>query len=367
MHDRSPRTRTLKAAKPLVAAFAAFAACADIAATPSAADVAQPAADSQVARIDGKPIPYAELSARVNDKLVQQQRDYDAQLHRLALGAARARSNDVESELNKLIDEHVLALEAAARKTTAAELLKALKTPAPTDADLHAFYNQHRAEVNHQAFEAVKPDIEEYLRGEAAEEARLRYLQTLRKKYHVVSLWEPLREQVDATGPQRGPANARITIVEFSDFQCPFCGRLAPILKQLQDAYPADIRLIFRNLPLRTIHPQAAASAQAGVCAGAQGKFWEMHDAMYADQNSLGANALSQKAQRLGLDLKQFNDCMTSEQGSAAIKADEEAGERLGLTGTPGSFVNGRFVDGALPLYQWQALVDDELSRAAAR
>ena len=357
MTDRVPRTRFLLAAIPLLIALAAGA---------DTPDTAPPAADSPVARIDGKPIPYTDLAALTHDKLAAQEREYDAQLRRATLKKARVRSDDLQSELDKLVDERVLALEAAVRKTTAAALLSDLKAPAPTDAELHTVFEAYRSQLN-QPFDAVKPQIEEHLRSEALEEARQHYLQTLRKKYHAVNLWEPLREQVDAVGPQRGPADARITIVEFSDFQCPFCGRLAPVLKQLQDAYPSDIRLIFRNLPLRSIHPQAAAAAQAGLCAGAQGKFWQMHDAMYADQNSLGVAALKQKAQRLGLDMTRFNQCMASGEGSASIKADEEAGQRLAVVGTPASFVNGRFVDGAEPLYKWRALVDDELSRAAAK
>ncbi len=138
-------------------------------------------------------------------------------------------------------------------------------------------------------------------------------------------------------------------------------------MKQLQEAHPTSVRVVFRNFPLRTLHPNAPIAAQAGVCANAQGKFWEMHDAMYVDQNALGQAALEQTAGRLGLDAKEFSDCLQSARGSAAITADEQAGERLGLTGTPGSFVNGRFVNGALPLAKWRALVDDELRRSALR
>jgi protein-disulfide isomerase len=327
---------------------------------------AEPLAESPVARIDGKPIPYAELAARTRDKLALEQREYDAQLKRLSLSNARARSKEQEGEFDKLIDEHVLALEAAARKTTAAALLNAVKAAAPTDAELHAFYDEHRADVSRLPFEAVKPQIEEYLQGEASDAARQRYLETLRDKYHAVLGWEPLREQLDASGPERGPADARITIVEFSDFQCPYCRRLAPILKQLQDANPTQVRLVFRNLPLRTLHPDAARAAQAGVCANSQGKFWEMHDAMYADQSALGEAALDETALRLGLDPQAFKDCMKSAEDTA-IKTDEAAAERLGLSGTPISFVNGRYVNGAQPLSKWQALIDDELRRTASR
>jgi protein-disulfide isomerase len=339
--------------------------CLMFAALTSATDASAPP-DSPVARIGGTEIPFATLEGRVRDALVQQQREHDQQLQRLNAGAARARSAAMEAELNKLVDEKVVALEAAARKKTPAELLAAVKAPEPSEVQLHAFYDSERPRLN-QPFDAVKAQIADYLRGVADDEAQRQYLDALRQQHHAVLLWEPLRETPEATGPQRGPADARVTIVEFSDFQCPFCGRLAPILKQLQQAYPTDVRLVFRNFPLRAIHPNAGRAAQAGVCAGAQGKFWEMHDAMYADQNALGQAALEDKARRVGLDPRAFSDCLQSTRTAEAIAADEQAAERLGLSGTPGSFVNGRFVNGALPLSDWRKLVDDELLRAMVR
>jgi protein-disulfide isomerase len=366
MKNQAPRARALAAAAPLTLALTAFSLLPPAGAVAALLDAAELAPDAPVARIDGKPIPYSELAARSLDKLALEQRSYDAQLKRLTLGAARARSAEQESELNKLVDEQVVALEAKARKTNAETLLGALKVPALTDAELHAFYDVHRAEARNQPFEAVKSQIVEYLRADAIDAARQQYLETLRQKYHIVLTWEPLREQVEATGPQRGPADARITIVEFSDFQCPSCRRLAPILQQLQEANPKDVRLVFRNLPVPALHPNAARAAQAGVCADAQGKFWQMYDAMYADQSALGDAALKGTASRIGLEPQAFNACLESAE-AAVIKTDQEAGERLGLSGTPSSFLNGRYVNGMMPLFKWQALVDDELRRIASR
>jgi protein-disulfide isomerase len=336
--------------------------CLMFAALTCAADAPSPA-DSAVARIGAKEIPFATLEGRVHDTLAQQQRQHDLQLQQLNTSAARARSTAMEVELGKLVDDQVLALEAAARKKTPAELLSAIKAPPPSDAEMHALYDSERSRLN-QPFDAVRAQIIEYLRGVAGDEAQRKYLDGLRQRYHAVLLWEPLRETVETNGPQRGPADARVTIVEFSDFQCPFCGRLAPVLKQLQAAYPADVRLVFRNFPLRTLHPNAQQAAQAGVCADAQGKFWQMHDAMYADQKGLGPAGLEEKAQSVGLDAQVFGACLNASPTSEVIAADEQAAEQLGLSGTPGSFVNGRFVNGALPLSEWRGLVDDELRRA---
>jgi protein-disulfide isomerase len=330
----------------------------------SRAEPAQPAANSPVASIGGNAIPYTELQSRVQEKLAQQQSQYDNKYRRLTLAAARTRADTLESELEALVDERVLALEAAARKTTPSALLDAVKAPQITDAAELTFYDSQRDQIN-QPFETVKAQIKEFLQGQATEEAKQRYRESLRTKYKAVVTWEPLREQVDAIGPQRGPSTAPVTIVEFSDFQCPYCGRLAPVLKQLLDAYPTQVRLVFRNLPLRSIHPRAGKAAEAGACANVQGKFWEMHDAIYAQQSRLGDKALKENAVRIGLDAKQFDECLDSGAGQPAVTADEEAADKLALAGTPSSFVNGRFVDGAMALYKWKLLIDDELGRAA--
>jgi protein-disulfide isomerase len=334
-----------------------------------AAALAQPAADSPapdspVARIEGQSVTYSALEERARDALAKQRREYATQSRRLELSLSRARSRELESELDKLVDERVLALEAAARKTTTQKLLEGAAAPAPTDAEMHAFYDAQRPRVN-QPFDSVKPQIAEFLRGEATEAAQRRYLQSLRDRYRVAMTWEPLREEVEATGPHRGPDTARVTIVEFSDFQCPYCGQLAPILQQLLVAYPKDLRLVFRNLPLRTLHPNAVRAARAGVCADAQGKFWEMHDAMYRDQGALGDIGLKASAAALKLDAQAFAECLAAPQEPPTIAMDEAAANRLGLSGTPSSFVNGRFVSGAMSFDKWRALIEDELRRTA--
>jgi protein-disulfide isomerase len=363
---RNINHRTFQSASWPGARLLAAASLAILAALAHAAELPSPEPDSPVARIDGKPLTYAALDERVHDALAKQRREYATQLRRLELSSMRAESRERESALNKLVDERVLALEAAARRISTEQLLEAVQAPAPTDAEMHALYDAQRSRVG-QSFDTLRPQIEEFLRGEATEQARQRYLQSLRDKYHVVMTWDPLREQVDATGPHRGPDGARVTIVEFSDFQCPYCGELAPILKQLLAAYPNDLRLVFRNLPLRTLHPNAARAARAGVCADAQGKFWEMHDAMYGNQNALGATGLQATAAELNLDPRAFADCLAAAELPPSIVADEAAADRLGLSGTPSSFVNGRFVSGALSFDKWRVLIDDELRRATAK
>jgi protein-disulfide isomerase len=328
--------------------------------------VATPSSDAAVATVNGKPLAYAQVSSDIDAKLEPMQHKYAVQLQQLRLGNERARSGLIENQIEDVVDQQVLALEATARKSSTAALLQSVKARMISDDKVHAFYESQQSQIG-QPFADVAAQIKQYLEKEAAAEARDDYVHSLRKKYKAVVTWEPLREEIEARGPQRGPNDAAITIIEFSDFQCPFCGRLAPVLRDLLKEYPTQVRLLFRNMPLTAVHPNAQKAAEAGVCADSQGKFWVMHDLLYAEQNSLSADALKEKAKRLKLDSAAFDDCLDSGHGGATVKTDLDAGEHLGIISTPASFLNGRFVGGALPLFQWRALVDDELARIARK
>ena len=187
-------------------------------------------------------------------------------------------------------------------------------------------------------------------------------LKKLQDKYKVEYKMEPIRVEVAATGPAKGPANAPVTIVEFSDFQCPFCSRLTPTIKQVEEKYGNKVRVVFRQYPL-PFHQNAQKAAEASLCAADQGKFWEMHDAMFADQNALGVDQLKAKAATLGLNAEQFNSCVDSGKHAATIQADMKDGSAAGVSGTPALFINGRFINGAVPLEQITSVIDDELRR----
>lgn len=166
-------------------------------------------------------------------------------------------------------------------------------------------------------------------------------------------------------GPARGPGTAPVTIVEFGDFQCPYCKEAESSLHTVLAEHPRDVRVVFRNLPLTQIHPNARIAAEASICADRQGKFWEMHDAMYADQSALNANALERTAQRLGLNGDRFAACLTDGSTSQALDLDAKAAEELGLEGTPYFFINGRPLDGNVPVEKFESVIADELHRAA--
>ena len=160
-----------------------------------------------------------------------------------------------------------------------------------------------------------------------------------------------------------GPAMAKVTIVEWSDFQCPYCSRSAPVVKQLKQTYGKDVRFVFRHLPL-PMHPDAPNAARAAVAAQAQGKFWEMHDWMFDHQRELGQESLEKAAVSLGMDLAKFKAAMASKETQARVDADVQAASANGVSATPTFFVNGREHVGGLPFEGFKAEIDKEIARA---
>jgi protein-disulfide isomerase len=171
------------------------------------------------------------------------------------------------------------------------------------------------------------------------------------------------RIAVPLGGPQRGPSTAKVTIVEFSDFQCPFCARVIPTLEQLRADYPNDVRILFRHNPL-PFHDNAALAAEATVAAEVQGKFWEMHDKLFNDQRDLDRATLELHAAELGLDGKAFRAALDGHTGKVHVDDDLALGGRLGVRGTPSFFINGRPVIGAQPIEAFKKVIDDEIARA---
>ena len=173
---------------------------------------------------------------------------------------------------------------------------------------------------------------------------------------------EPPRVEVAATGPARGPAGAKVTIVEFSDFQCPFCARGRQVMDQVLKAYDGKVRLVFRDFPL-SFHEHAVKAAEAGQCANEQGKFWPMHDWMFENQGALADGDLKEAAKKLGLDGVRFDQCMTTSKYAGVVADSMKAGEKAGVKGTPAFFVNGIFLSGALPFEKFKDEIDKALTR----
>src|SRR5262249_3153328 len=163
--------------------------------------------------------------------------------------------------------------------------------------------------------------------------------------------------------PARGPKNAKVTIVLWSDFQCPFCGRVEPTFKQVLDTYAKDVRIVWKNQPL-PFHQNAMPAAEAAMAANEQGKFWEFHDKLFSNQGGLGTDAYDKYAQELGLDMKKFHASIESHKNKAQIDEESKAGTKIGANGTPTFFVNGHVMVGAQPFDAFKAKIDEEIKKA---
>ena len=165
------------------------------------------------------------------------------------------------------------------------------------------------------------------------------------------------------SAPFEGPKSAPITIVEFSDFQCGFCARVDPTVKQLQDVYKDNVQIVWKHYPLTSIHKNALGAAVAAEAAHSQGKFWQFHDKLFASQSSLSPDQIRQYAKELGLDTAKFEADLTSPEVWKHVTDDMSEAHRLGVTGTPVFFVNGHFLSGAQPLAGFAKVINSELQR----
>jgi len=310
----------------------------------------QAGAGNVLAIVDGKPITEADVRKSASADFESLEHDY-----------AQKRYDLLQTGVDRLVEQRLIAAEAAKRGTTEEELLATITTKPVTDADVDLFYQQNQARIRGTK-EQMEPQIREYLEQLGQDRAQKAFVAELRGKHSVDIRLEPLRVDVAATGPALGPADAPVTIVEFADFQCPYCSKIEPTLTQVRQMYGDEVRLVYRHYPL-PMHNNAERAAQASMCADEQGKFWEMHDGMFANQRALGADQLKATAAGLGLDAEQFNTCLDSGRFAAQVAADAAEGNAAGVSGTPALFVNGRFISGAVPLEQITSIVDDELRR----
>jgi protein-disulfide isomerase len=171
------------------------------------------------------------------------------------------------------------------------------------------------------------------------------------------------RYSVETKGsPAIGPETAPVTIVEFSDFQCPFCGRVGPTLKKIKEEYGDQVRIVFKHQPL-DFHAKAPAAHAAAEAAHRQGKFWEMHDKIFADQRGMSEAKYLEYAPEIGLNVDKFKKDLKASNTQLRIAADLAQASELGVTGTPAFFVNGRFLSGAQPFASFKRVIDEELAK----
>jgi protein-disulfide isomerase len=268
------------------------------------------------------------------------------------------------SALDTIVGNLRLEAEAKARGIDRATLVDreiTSKVAPPTEADIAAWYQANPARVQGAPLDQVRTPIRALLIQERSIDIRRRFLDTLQAKTPVRLSLEPPREKVAEAGrPARGPSGAPVEIIEFSDFQCPFCLRAHPVVAQVLAAYGDRVRFVYRNYPLPS-HPNARPAAEAAACAAEQGKFWEYHDRLFDHQDKLGDSDLKAHAVALGLESGAFNACVNTRKYQKDVDADIADANDIGVTGTPAFFINGRPLDGAQPLEVFKQIIDEEL------
>ena len=273
-----------------------------------------------------------------------------------------------KQKVDELVARRLLEAEAARRGQSVAALEQAEITGRAgtvTETEIDAFIEANRARIRGDVTQ-LRPQVREFLLQRKADTRRTTFVDGLRASAKIDIRLEPpvpFRATVDIAGaPVRGTATAPVTIVEYSDFHCPFCRRVQPTLSSLLQKYPGKVRLVYKHLPLDSLHPQARRVSEAAWCAAKQDKFWGFHDAVYADTGTDASDAtLTRYATAAGLDAAAFTACLASPESKAAVQREVEQGEALGLNSTPGFFVNGREVRGAQPIEAFESIIDEEL------
>jgi protein-disulfide isomerase len=307
-------------------------------------------AEAPLATVDGQPLTEDDLAPYVAGQL-RPIREQEYQIKKKAL--------------DTLIGQKVVEAEAKKKGLTTEKLLELevdAKVPEPTDVELAAIYAVQKEQIA-KPYEEVKSQLQQSLKKAKVQQARQEYSNRLREQAKISILLGPPRTQVGFDPARvRGNPKAKVVIVEFSDFQCPFCGQVQGTLKSILAKHGESVALAFRDMPVSQIHPQAMGAAQAARCAGEQGKFWEYHDLLFAEQAWLDKPSLVTKAQKLQLEEKQFDACLASEKYKAQIQQDSQEGMKAGVNGTPGFFINGVFISGAQPEAAFEKLIQEQLA-----
>jgi protein-disulfide isomerase len=352
-------TRLAPGRPPTTAVLRAVGLALAVACSPQSAPEAQSDEETAVgddstpaARIGDEEISIGDVDDWIKEDLFRQE----------TRGGDPARLHQARSEaLDDLIHQRLLEDEAERRGVSVQAMIaeEAAKRGAVSDEEVRAFYDENQERIPDD-FEAVAPRIRQHLERQAQGRAANAFLSGLREERDVEVLLETPRMEVAAEGPSRGPGDAPVTVIEFSDYQCPYCKRAEPVVAQMLERYPERVRFVYRHFPLDSIHPQARAAAHAAVCAESQDRFWEYH-ALLFEQEDLGAETLEELAQEVGLDLAAFEACLEAPETRQRVAADVAAGRAVGVSGTPAFFVNGVPLSGARPIEDFVDVIEKEL------
>lgn len=269
--------------------------------------------------------------------------------------------------LDDFVDNYLLEQQAKKENLTVDQLLdkhiKSMMPPDPSEAALRVFYEGIDTK---EPFEAVKDKIMDSLHQKRSAKIKEQYIQSLRAQANIAFRLPPPRANVSMKDvPLRGPANAPVTIVEYADYECPYCQQIQPLLDKVATEYKGKVAFAYKDMPL-PMHSHAQKAAEAAHCAGDQNKYWEFHDKLYSER-MLDVAGLKSTAQSLGLDMKAFDACLDSGSKAEMVKKSFTEGQTLQIQGTPSFLINGRFYSGGFTWEQLQGIMDEELGQTSAK
>jgi protein-disulfide isomerase len=307
--------------------------------------------------IDGQAFTEEQIMAAQRPEIVKAKNEYLEKVFQVRAGG-------VEQQINKFL------VERAAKKENLSSdaYLKrevADKVKPPSDADLKQLYDATVAQGKQlPPFDMVKSQIADYVKEQQADQMMDGLYNKLRADAKIEVNLPPMllpKVAVAPIGSMKGDPNAPVTIVEFSDFQCGFCGKAEPTVRRLLDDYKGKIKLVYREYPL-PFHDKAHKASQAALCAGDQGKYWEMHARLFENQQALDVPQLKGYARALNLDAGKFDKCLDGNVKAAQVDKDLKEGQAVGVNGTPAFFINGRPLSGAMPYEMMRAVIEHELA-----
>lgn len=320
----------------------------------TAGGAAYAADDGIVARVGDEQISLEQLEKEVRPQLIE---------------IDNARYEALKNGLDRMVADRILGTEAKARGVTTEALLTSevkSKITEPTEEEISSVYEASKSELGDATLEQVKPQIIQFLAQRQEAVATRTFVEQLRAKYKPqIFLTAPKVDIATGDLEPRGPANAPITLIAFSDYECPYCKRAETTVEEVLKAYPDKIRYYHRDFPL-DFHANARPAAMAARCANEQGKFWAYRTALFASAE-LSADRLKAIADETGLDRTKFDECLASDKFAAAIDKDMADAATVGVNGTPAFFVNGRMLSGAQPLDAFKSAIDAELAAAPAK
>ena len=305
-----------------------------------------------VATVAGEPISREDLEKSVRPQLIEVENN---------------KYEILEQGLDEMVAQKLIEKEAKTRGVSVEELQKQeieSKITQPTDADAQQVYDANKAQLQGQTLDAVKPRIVEFLKEQKAAARKEAFINELKGKYKtVVNLKAPVVEVSTGGRPEKGPKDAPVTMIVFSDYECPFCRRAETTVEQVLKTYEGKIKYVFRDYPL-PFHSKAKPAAVAANCAIPQGKFFEYNQKLFV--TDLSPENYKKIAGDLGMDQKKFDECV-AKNDEKSIDQDLADGAAVGVNGTPAFFINGRMLSGAQPFEAFKVIIDEEVAKSGSK